>query len=179
MDASQAKTRASPAATYERHSTRNETAAQPDTVRLCQSLRASVLRQAERLQRWLIDRRSDCKTVVGLERRQCPACLRPKASIDRSCIVAFLLQCKLEVLDDPVRPHICITSVDWSIVRIPSVRVIAPRRIPVPGVPVPPSAQHEGNVRVVTHPPTAVMPYPVVVVECGVVPREKDRFANG
>src|SRR5262249_41743429 len=124
----------------------------------------SILGQAERLQRWLIDRRSDRKTIVGLERRQRPACLRPKESI------ALLLQCQLHVFDDPIRRPVRTTGVDRSVVRIPSVRVVAPGGIPVADVPVPPSAQHKDYARVVRYPPAAVMPYAVVIVERDVVP---------
>jgi hypothetical protein len=38
----------------------------------------SVLRQAERLQRWPVDSRSNRQAIVGLERRQRFACLRAK-----------------------------------------------------------------------------------------------------
>jgi hypothetical protein len=47
---------------------------EPRSALLCGS--ASLLHQAERLQRWPIDSRSNREAIVGLERRQRSACLR-------------------------------------------------------------------------------------------------------
>jgi len=53
---------------------------EPRSALLCGS--ASLLRQAERLQRWPIDSRSNREAIVGLERRQRSACLRSEECIN-------------------------------------------------------------------------------------------------
>src|SRR4029077_3970091 len=118
------------------------------TARCCAALQfssLSVLRQAERLQGWPIDSRSNRQAIVGLERRQRPACLRSQASIDCSCVIALLLQRALHIFCDPLWFPIRVAGVNPSVIRIRRVRVVTPGRIPVAGVPVPPSAQHKGN----------------------------------
>src|SRR4029453_2627961 len=126
------------------------------------------LPQAQRLQGWSVDGRSNGQSVVSLISCQRPACLRTKVSIDRSRIISLFLQCDLDVHDDPIWGQIAI-AVNRSVVRIVRVRVVTPGWIPVASVPVPPPAQHKHNARVVTYPPRAVMPYSVVIVKRSVV----------
>src|SRR5262245_40852412 len=100
----------------------------------------SVLRQAKRLQGWLLNGRSNRQSIVGLEPRRSSPCLRSQASIDCSCVIALLSQRELHVFDDPIRCPIGIAGVNRSVIRIPAVRIVAPGRIPIAGVPLPPSA---------------------------------------
>ena len=104
----------------------------------------------------------------ALKSCQRPARLRTKVSIGRSGIIPLLLQCNLDIHDDPIRRQVAI-AVNRPVVGIVRVRVVTPGWIPVIGVPVPPPAQHKDDARVVISPPAAVMPLPVVIVERGIV----------
>src|SRR5205085_6288211 len=88
---------------------------------------------------------------------------------NRASIVTTALQLCLNINHDLVRCQL-IVSVDWSIVRIISARVIAPGWIPVTVVPVPPSAADEGNSVVVMPPPVAVVRLPVIITKRSVLP---------
>ena len=116
-------------------------------LRLRQPLMCPYYVRPSVLQRWPIDSRRNRQARVGLERRQHSACLRSEESINWSRVIALLSQRELYVFNDPVWRHICIA-----------------------GVPVPPSAQHKDYARVGTHPPTAIIPRAVVVVERNIVP---------
>jgi hypothetical protein len=102
--------------------------------------------------------------MISLKSGECPACLRSEYSINWAGVITLLLQCELHVRNDPIRRQVGV-AIDRSVVCVVSGPVIALSRIPVAGVPVPPPAQHKHDARVVTPPPGAVMPAPVVIAK--------------
>ena len=127
-----------------------------------------TLRQTERRQGGLIDCRGDRQSMVGLKSCQRLPRFRSENSIDLSDVITVTLQLDLHVHDDLVGRQIAVT-VNWPVIRIVSVRIVPPGRIPITRIPVPPPAAHKDDARVVISPPAAVMPSPVVIVKRGVV----------
>src|SRR5205823_1072602 len=111
---------------------------------------------------------SNGQAMVRLKCRQGSTRLRPQASISRSGVVTLPLQCDLHTHDDLIWRPVAVT-VNRPVIWIVGGRVVSPCRIPVTGIPVPPSAQHKDDPRMMVCPPTAVMPLPVVIVKRGVV----------
>src|SRR5438876_3424917 len=127
-----------------------------------------MLRQAKCLQGRSVDCGSNGQAMVRLKCRQGSTRLRPQASISRSGVVTLPLQCDLHIHDDLIWGPIAVT-VNRPVIWIIGRRVVSPCRIPVTCIPVPPSAQHKDDSRMMVCPPTAVMPLPVVIVKRGVV----------
>jgi len=130
--------------------------------------RLPTLRQTERRQGGSIDCRSDRQSMVSLKSCQRLPRFRSENSIDLSDVITVTLQLDLHVHDDLVGRQIAVT-VNWPVIRIVSVRIVPPGRIPITRIPVPPPAAHKDDARVVISPPAAVMPSPVVIVKRGVV----------
>ena len=127
-----------------------------------------ILRQAESLQGWLINRGSDREAIVSLERCDSCARLRSHASINRSRVVTIYSQLLLHFDDYSARRQGGVAGVDWSIIRVPVGCDIAPTWIPVAVPPSPPPTPDEHDGGKVASPPRAVMPCPLVVVKRGV-----------
>src|SRR5882762_10521683 len=87
---------------------------------------------------------------------------RSKLSVNRAGVVTVPLQLCLHVDHDLVRRQIAVT-IDRTVVRIVSVSVVTPRRIPVTPVPEIPASANKDDAVVVAAPPTPIMPLPVVI----------------
>jgi len=127
-----------------------------------------TLRQTERRQGGLIDCRGDRQSVVSLKGCQRLPRFRSEDSIGLPDVIAVMLQLDLHVHDNLVGRQIAV-AVNGPIIRIISVRIVPPGRIPITRIPIPPPAAHKNDSRVVISPPAAVMPSPVVIVKGGIV----------
>src|SRR5258708_18103509 len=90
-----------------------------------------------------------------------------KSAIDRAGIITVPLQLCLHVDHDLVRRQIAVT-IDRTVVRIVSVSVVTPRRIPVTPVPEIPASANKDDPVVVDAPPTPIMPLPVCISESSI-----------
>src|SRR5438876_445590 len=96
--------------------------------------------------------------MVTLVTRDRGARERPKQTVHFAVIISLLLQCRLHVGNYLIGRQIVIT-VDRSVIRIIRVAgIVAPGRIPEPGVPVIPSPAEESNATVTLSPPIPVVP---------------------
>src|SRR6266446_7934892 len=82
----------------------------------------------------------------------------PKQTVHFAVIISLLLQCRLHIGNHLIGRQIVI-AVDRSVIRIIRVAgIVAPGRIPEPGVPVIPSPTEESDATVMLSPPTPVVP---------------------
>ena len=102
--------------------------------------------------------------MVSLESCDCLSRHRSELPVDRAGVVTVPLQLCLHVDHDLVRRQIAVT-IDRTVVRIVSVSVVTPRRIPVTPVPEIPASANKDDAVVVAAPPTPIMPLPVVIAE--------------
>ena len=100
--------------------------------------------------------------MVSLESCDCLSRHRSELPVDRAGVVTVPLQLCLHVDHDLVRRQIAVT-IDRTVVRIVSVSVVTPRRIPVTPVPEIPASANKDDAVVVAAPPTPIMPLPVVI----------------
>src|SRR5437763_16670597 len=100
--------------------------------------------------------------MVSLESCDCLSRHRSELPVDRAGVVTVPLQLCLHVDHDLVRRQIALT-IDRTVVRIVSVSVLTPRRIPVTPVPEIPASANKDDAVVVAGPPPPIMPLPVVI----------------
>src|SRR5207245_7345195 len=106
----------------------------------------------------VIDSRWNISTLVALVIGDRRARERPKQTVHFAVIISLLLQRRLHVGNHLIGRQIVI-AVDRSVIRIIRVAgIVAPGRIPEPGVPVIPSPAEESNATVTLSPPIPVVP---------------------
>src|SRR5437879_7874542 len=95
-----------------------------------------------------------------------------KNSIDRAIVIAVALELGLNFCNDLVRRQIAVT-INRSVVWIIGVRIVAPCRKPITGIPVPPTATYKNDAVEVAGPPSAIVPRSVVITKDRVLPATK------
>ena len=85
-----------------------------------------------------------------------------------SVIIPLRLERGLHVGDHLIGRQVVI-SVDWPIISIIGIRIVAPRRILVAGIPVVRAAEYENDAVITAAPPVSVVPLRSVTPEGGVV----------
>src|SRR5581483_428464 len=128
----------------------------------------AISSQSHGLQSRLVHGGCDRQAMVSLESCQCSPGLRPQNSINRSGVITLAAQDKLHIDDYLVGRETGVTGVDWPVIPVPGIRIVAPARIPIAGVPVPPAAKDKDDARVMSAPPIAVMPLSLIMVKGGV-----------
>ena len=61
-----------------------------------------------------------------------------------------------------------VISVDWAVIIIRGIRIVAPRRVPIIGIPIVPATEHENDAVVTATPPVSVVPLRSVIPEGGI-----------
>src|SRR5438270_2696507 len=95
-----------------------------------------------------------------------------KNSVDRASVIAVALELGLNFCNDLVRRQIAVT-INRAVVWIIGVRIVAPCRKPITGIPVPPTATYKNDAAKVAGPPSAIMPRSVVITKDRVLPATK------
>src|SRR5436309_2379446 len=94
---------------------------------------------------------------------------RSELSVNRAGIITIPLQLGLDFDHDLVRRQVAVT-INRTVVRIVSARVVTPRRVPVTAIPEIPASTNEDDPVVVAAPPTPIMPLSVIIAERGILP---------
>src|SRR6266404_4503653 len=125
----------------------------------------AILTHAERLERWLIDGGCDIKPVILLISRQGRTGEGAKDTVDLSGVITLFLERGLHIPDYLVGGQI-VVSVDRAVVRIIGICIVAPGRIPPPGIPEVPATIDEHDPVMMVPPPVPIMPLCMIVSEC-------------
>ena len=93
---------------------------------------------------------------------------RSKLSVNWTGIITVPLQLCLHIDHDLVRRQIAVT-INRTVVRIVSVPIVTPRRIPVSSIPEIPASADKDDAVVVAAPPSSIMPLPMVISKGGIL----------
>src|SRR5438477_6780315 len=89
---------------------------------------------------------------------------RPQNSVDRSGVITISLKLPLHLRDYLFGRQVGV-AVNRAVVWIIGVRIVAPCRKPITGIPVPPTATYKNDAVEVAGPPSAIVPRSVVITK--------------